>query len=131
MLRDFKAPTSQYKDKTIIGLTERLTVKGRNDVVKTILARIDSGATKSSIDIKLAAELKLGPIVKTKLVRSASGSGIRPVVNVDIMLCDKTFNKAEFTLADRSEMKYKILIGQDILRDGFLIDPSKKTGNID
>ena len=129
MLRDFKAPNYQYKDKVIVGLTERILVRGTLGKEEGLMARVDTGATKSSIDIKLAAELRLGPVIKTKIVRSASGSGIRPVVMVDVIIADKTF-RTEFTLADRSQMKYKVLIGQDILRQGFLIDPVKKTGNL-
>ena len=34
--------------------------------------------------------------------------------------------KTDFTLADRSNMKYSVLIGQNILKQGFLIDPSKE-----
>ena len=129
MLRDFKAPNYQYKDKVIVGLTERILVRGTLGKEEGLMARVDTGATKSSIDIKLAAELRLGPVIKTKIVRSASGSGIRPVVMVDVIIADKTF-RTEFTLADRSQMKYKVLIGQDILRQGFLIDPVKKTGSL-
>jgi hypothetical protein len=29
-------------------------------------------------------------------------------------------------VADRSHLKYKILIGQNILKKGFIIDPQKK-----
>ncbi|MBN2141880.1 ATP-dependent zinc protease, partial [Candidatus Woesearchaeota archaeon] len=31
--------------------------------------------------------------------------------------------ESKFTLADRSHMKYPVLIGQNILRKNFLIDP--------
>ena len=34
--------------------------------------------------------------------------------------------KSEFTIADRTHMKYKILVGQNILKEGFLVDPMKK-----
>jgi hypothetical protein len=33
---------------------------------------------------------------------------------------------AEFTLIDRSHMKYPVLIGRNILENGFIIDPSRK-----
>ena len=33
--------------------------------------------------------------------------------------------KAQFTLADRSHMRYPVLIGQNILKQGFLINPNK------
>ncbi|MBD3314022.1 hypothetical protein GF345_06270 [Candidatus Woesearchaeota archaeon] len=114
----------QYNDRTVVGLNERITVygpKGRKEVV----ARIDTGATKSSIDVKLAAELRLGPILRSKMVKSASGNTLRPVIETEISIANKRI-KSEFTLADRSHMKYSVLIGQNILKDNrFLVDPTK------
>lgn len=115
----------KYKKKTVVGLVEPVRVTGPSGNSKEVLARIDSGATKSSIDVKLAAELSLGPIKKAKLVKSASGKSLRPVVDGKIILADKEF-KTDFTIADRADMKYQILIGQNILSKGFLIDPIKE-----
>ena len=112
------------KGKTVLGLVEPVTVYGKKKNTK-IVGRIDTGATRSSIDLTLAKELGLGPIVKHVLVKQASGRHRRPVVKVEIRLCGKRV-KGEFTLADRSYMKYSALIGQDMLKKGFLIDPSKK-----
>ena len=113
------------EEKIIIGLTEKITVMGPNGKKKRLLARIDTGATKSSMDVKTAAEMHLGPISKTKMVRSAIGTALRPVVEVEVIFCGKRF-KAEFTLADRSHMKYPVLIGQNMMKDGhWMIDPSK------
>ena len=109
--------------KEIIGLTEKITITGTKGKKKRIVARIDTGATISSIDSRLAADLKLGPVVRTKLVKSASGSRSRPVIKAKIKL-KKEFS-AEFTIADRKHMKYQVLIGQNILKHGFLIDASK------
>lgn len=110
----------------VIGLTEKVIVKSfdcKRD--KKTFARIDTGATKSSIDTDLAASLSLGPIIDTTLVKSASGSSVRPVVNAKIILRGKII-ESNFTLADRKHMTYKVLIGQNILKDnGFLIDPSR------
>jgi hypothetical protein len=115
----------KYNNKTVIGIVETVTVVGPKGS-KEVLARIDTGATKSSVDVKLAAELALGPILKAKLVRSASGAGLRPVVKTKLILADKELS-AEFTLADRSNLKYPVLIGQNILLNGgFLIDPVKE-----
>lgn len=115
----------KYKDRTVVGLTEHILVKGPRGNKKQVIARIDTGATKSSIDLKLAAELKLGPILKAKVINSASGSSLRAVVETTVVICNKEIT-GEFTLADRSIMKYRALIGQDILRhNGFIIDPEK------
>ncbi len=115
----------QYKKKTVVGLVEPILVEGPTGKKKEVLGRIDSGATKSSIDVNLAADLSLGPILKAKIVKSASGKSLRPVVEATIFLADKEF-KTEFTIADRADLKYSILIGQNILNKGFLIDPAKE-----
>jgi hypothetical protein len=112
-------------DKTIIGLTEEIRING-NMSDEAVIARIDTGATKSSIDLTLAAKLMLGPVIESKLIKSAHGSKLRPVIEADIIIKDKKIS-AHFTLADRSHMKYPMLIGQNILREGgFLIDPTLK-----
>jgi hypothetical protein len=111
--------------KIIIGLTEKVILISPTKKRKRIMARIDTGATKSSVDARLAAELALGPVRKIKLVKSASGSKLRPVIKVSIKLSGKSL-KSEFTIADRSHMKYRVLVGQNILKKGFLINPNKK-----
>ncbi|MEK6982999.1 MAG: RimK/LysX family protein [Nanoarchaeota archaeon] len=109
--------------KVVIGLAEKVGIYHHNGK-KNAVAKIDTGATKSSIDTNLATELKLGPVIKSKLVKSAHGSKLRPIIEATIELAGKKI-KSEFTLADRAHMKYRILIGQNILKDGFLIDPTK------
>ena len=111
-------------DKKIIGLTEKIRITGPDGKSKVLIARIDSGATISSIDNKLAAELKLGPVIRTKLVKQAQGSSSRAVIRAKLKLAGKNMEE-EFTIADRKHMKFQILIGQNILKKGFLIDPSK------
>jgi hypothetical protein len=115
-----------YKGKNVIGLTERIILKSPGtSKSREILARIDTGATKSSIDVKLAAELNVGPVLKAKLVKSASGTSVRPMVECRLEIANKNLS-SEFTIADRSHMKYRVLIGQNILcNNSFLIDPSK------
>ncbi|MBI2652238.1 ATP-dependent zinc protease [Candidatus Woesearchaeota archaeon] len=109
--------------KVVIGLAEKVNIRYDRGK-KKVIAKIDTGATKSSIDTNLAAELKLGPVIKSKLVKSAHGSKLRPIIEAEIELAGKKI-KSEFTLADRAHMKYRILIGQNILKDGFLINPTK------
>ncbi|MBN2367433.1 ATP-dependent zinc protease [Candidatus Woesearchaeota archaeon] len=109
-------------EKTVIGLVEHVTIHGEENEVKTE-ARIDTGATKSSIDMKLASKLKLGPIVSSKYIKSAHGSKLRPVIEAEITIKGRKI-KSLFTLADREHMKFQVLVGQNILKDGFIIDPS-------
>lgn len=125
ILGDKRNIVIKYKKKTVVGLVEHAKVTGPSGKTKEVLARIDSGATKSSIDVRLAADLSLGPVLKAKIVKSASGKSLRPVVEAKVALADKEF-KTDFTIADRADMKYQVLIGQNILRKGFLIDPAKE-----
>jgi hypothetical protein len=112
-------------ERTVIGLTEKVTVEGENGEKKTLVARVDTGATKSSIDEKLAKELRLGPVMKNKVFRSAHGHKVRPIINVTIILKKKRIT-CWFSVIDREHMNYKMLIGQNALKKGgFLIDPIK------
>ena len=110
--------------KIIVGLIEKIRLISKDGKSEEIVAKVDTGATKSSIDTRLADKLALGPIVKTKIVKSAQGNQLRPVIEAEIILADRQM-KSEFTLADRMHMKYKVLIGINILENGFLVDPSK------
>ena len=111
-------------EKTIIGLTEKVTIFGAEGKQKNVIAKIDTGASKNSIDASLAADLNLGPIVETKVIKSAHGSKLRPLIKARISIAGKEM-VSEFTIADRKEMNYKVLIGQNTLKHGFLIDPSR------
>ena len=110
------------KRKSVVGFTEKVVIYGPNKK-KELMARIDTGAAKNSIDVKLAAELKLGPIIKTKRVRSAEGLSERPLIKVALKICDRKF-KTLFNLADRTKLRYKVLIGRNILKQNFVIDPN-------
>tara|TARA_Y100000310_G_C20425559_1_gene688871 strand:+ start:454 stop:798 length:345 start_codon:yes stop_codon:yes gene_type:complete len=109
----------------VLGLVEEVVIFGNNHFKKKVLARIDTGATNSSVDMGIAGELQLGPIKRTKLVKSASGKGRRAIVPVKIKL-DGMIMDDDFTIAERGHMTYPVLIGQNILKKGnFLIDPNK------
>lgn len=119
-----KDAENKQKTHAIIGLVEPVVVKGKT-AKETHLARIDTGAAKSSIDSKLVYKLKLGPVLSVKKVSNAHGTTLRPVIEAEIKIKRKKI-KSLFTVADRSHMKYPILIGRNVLRQGFLIDPAKK-----
>lgn len=108
----------------IVGLTTRVVVFGKKGK-KELIARVDTGATKSSMDTALANELGVGDHFKHAKVKSAHGTRHRPVTMAHINIAGE-FIETEFTLADREHMKYKVLIGQNILKKGFLIDPLLK-----
>ncbi|MFW5745935.1 MAG: RimK/LysX family protein [Nanoarchaeota archaeon] len=111
-------------DKPILGLVEVVDIRGNNADTQSLKARIDTGAQNSSIDLVVAQELRLGPIIKTKSIRNSHGQSLRPVVKARVVIAGKEL-EGEFTIANRSNMRYKLLVGQNLLKQGFLIDPSK------
>ncbi len=111
------------RKKEVIGLTAKIKLIGPKKA-KILIARIDTGATLGSIDKRLAKELKLGPVIRTKLVKSAHGQKTRPVIKASVKIGSRRI-KARFTLADRTGLKYKVLVGQNILKKRFIIDPDR------
>jgi hypothetical protein len=115
---------NKVNGKIIVGLTEIVKLINNGKEIE-VPAKVDTGATRSSIDIKLASRLNLGPVIKSKMVKSAHGNKLRPVIEGLIIIADKKI-KSEFTLADRTHMKFAVLIGVNTLKDNFLVDPSRK-----
>jgi hypothetical protein len=110
--------------KDFVGLVEEIELVGRKRV-KT-LALCDSGAKNTSVDIALAAKAKLGPIIKTSKIKSASISREvrRPVVKAKVKMKGKVFN-TEVNIQDRSHMTFPVIIGRNILTGNFIIDTKK------
>ncbi len=70
-------------------------------------------------DDAVAVEL---PVHDRRTVRSSSGHAQeRPVVFMDVRLAGRTI-EAEMTLTDRDEMVFRMLIGREALRQGFIVD---------
>jgi hypothetical protein len=111
----------------IIGPIEYVVITGHHGKAR-VKARIDTGAARTSVDIWLAARIGLGPTVDVAKVRSSltDEPKKRPVVKGTVEV-DGIMFRVPVSIGDRSEMRYPVLIGMDILRSGkFLIDPSKK-----
>ena len=110
-------------DKVVIGLVEKVKIKGVKEV--EVLVKIDTGSRTNSIDTNLASEAQLGPIIKSVSIKSSHGKQIRPVVKAKIEIGGKILI-ASFNIASRGHLDYPVLIGTRTLKRGFLIDPSKK-----
>jgi hypothetical protein len=111
-------------EQLVLGLTEEVTIIGSAEEI--VQARIDTGATSSSIDMTLAEKLELGPVIREKVVKSASGIEKRDLIMVKVKVAGRILEE-EFSVADRHHMTYPVLIGQNVLIAGnFLIDPKKK-----
>ncbi|MBC7473369.1 MAG: ATP-dependent zinc protease [Candidatus Sericytochromatia bacterium] len=112
---------SLVPEKTIIRAVESIVIHS-NSGYRTVKARIDTGATQSSIDMSLARQLGYNKYVGRVNVVSANGIKTRPVVEISYELSGKRIIST-FTLADRSNLNYSVLIGRNDL-NGFLIDPT-------
>lgn len=63
---------------------------------------------------------------KEKIIKNSFGqTEYRYSIKTDIVLFGKKI-KTEFTLADREQMRYPVLLGKRLLRRGFLVDVSQK-----
>jgi hypothetical protein len=110
--------------KIVLGAREEIVIKGKSGE-KKVMARIDTGAKTCSIDMALAEEIGIGPVMSVKKVWSSNGDSVRSVVEAKIVLGGREL-VSEFTMIDRSHMRYPVLIGRRVLEDGFVVDPSKK-----
>jgi hypothetical protein len=115
------------KDRILIGRVEYVRVIGHHGETR-VKGKIDTGASRTSVDVRLAAKIGLGPTVDVTKVKSALASQVRtrPLVRCVVEVGGIRFG-LPVTVNDRSVMRYPVLIGMDILRSGrFLIDPTKK-----
>ena len=132
--------------KLVVGETEQVWLDIVND---SFVARIDTGATTSSlsaqditvferdgkpwvsfnmahegVDEKLQVETRLVRYVR---IRQASAEDIerRPVVELTMRL-GRFAQKTEFTLTDRSQMTYSVLLGREFLKDIAVVDIARQ-----
>ena len=103
----------------ILGLVEDVKINGT-----LVKAKVDTGADRSSICKSLIVKLNLIPTGKKRIVRSSNGTEKRDIYLAEIEIKDKKFN-SEFTTSKRNHLTYSVLIGKDILKKGFMIDPSR------
>lgn len=140
---------SVYIDgKLVVGEVEKAYLVGPGFVYD---ARIDSGATTSSMDARNihrferdgrqwvrfdipvpGSETGAVTTIEREISRNAriiqandDEAERRPVVELQFQIGNRQ-QKAEFTLSDRSHLTYPILIGRNILRDVMLIDVGRE-----
>lgn len=107
--------------KEILGPIEIVKIKETK-----IPAKIDTGAEKSSINLNLAKELGLTKdIWGIRKIKSSNGEEYRPLVKSKIKIKNRLV-PITFTITHRSNLKYPILIGKDVLKRSFLVDVSLK-----
>lgn len=102
-------------DRTTIGYVEEVVVMGTRGQ-QSVLAKSDTGATRTSIDAGLAAEIGTGPITDTVRVRSGSvkTGKSRPLVDLVVGVSGRQ-HTVTASVEDRSHMDYPLLLGHDVL----------------
>ena len=106
----------------ILGVIEKVTIIS-DTARKTVRAKIDTGAYRTSIDVDLVDELELDTHHKLVHVKSGSGRQKRRTVRLRLRLKGKEI-KTIATYTERREGQFPIIIGRRDLKD-FLVDPNK------
>ncbi len=107
-----------------ISAQEEIKIRGADKQKRKVLAKIDTGAWRTSISEKLARELGLlekSNILWTKKVRSSLGVEERPVISMTFWLAGRKI-VTPASVAKRSALKYPVIIGRKNLK-GMLVDP--------
>jgi hypothetical protein len=127
LINGVAAMVVKKREQIVIGPIEYVKVTGHHGEAR-VKGKVDTGASRTSVDVWLAANIGLGPTVDVAKVKSAFLDEVRtrPLVRGIVEIAGVRFPLA-VTVNDRSDMRCPVLIGMDILRSGrFLIDPTKK-----
>jgi hypothetical protein len=127
----------ETKQKTAIGCVEDIVLLPWGI---RLPARIDTGASQSSIGVedirvdgdtvefrlprKYGGALLRVPMKGRRNVRSADGFERRIVVEMGLCIGNKRLTTTVNLAYDRSRMDYPLLIGRNVLVDGFVVDVS-------
>lgn len=133
----FGLPIAGAAEKTIIGAMESVLLLDWNIHLP---ARVDSGATKSSLgvenikiiggDVEARLPMKFGgktlrmTVLKWRNYKTTVGQVRRPVVKIEICVGSERL-MAEVNLADRAGMEFPFLLGRNILKNRFVVDVSE------
>ena len=138
-------PMNLDNSKTVIGSTEYIDLKSHN--VLNVPAKIDTGADVSAIwasDIRVEGDYVVFKLFgqksslftgedirssgyKKSIVTNTSGKPEKRFkVRLTIRVKGRTI-RAWFTLADRSDMVFPVLIGRRTLHNKFIVDVSQKS----
>ncbi|PJE59915.1 MAG: hypothetical protein COU85_01110 [Candidatus Portnoybacteria bacterium CG10_big_fil_rev_8_21_14_0_10_44_7] len=114
----------EISGRKVLGINEPIKIfsPGKDKSIET-MAKIDTGAYRTTICFSLVEKLGLDKIVHHKKVRGVLGEEERPIAQASFVL-DRRLVATEVFLADRREMKYDVIVGRRDLKR-FLVDPAK------
>lgn len=138
-------PPPEPQEKLVFGRLERVEVRGLEGGLK---ARVDTGATTSSLHAQNVTEFERdgerwvrfetfdrddkpveleAPVARYIRIRQASSEELdrRPVVKLPIRL-GRIEESTEFSLTDRDDMLYPMLLGRSFFMDIAVVDVSRK-----
>lgn len=119
---DMEQEVEDITGRPVLNVTESVQITAADGAPHSLTAKIDTGAWRTTIDASLAKQLGLNTKILThNKVRGALGKQERPIIDLPLILRDKTI-KTQAYLTDRSHMKYPMIIGRRDLK-GFLINP--------
>jgi hypothetical protein len=128
----------------VLGRSDRVDLPGLG--LSNILAKIDTGAWTSSLHCSRAevvngklefilidknnssvtgAKFTFRKFTRREIKNSFGKAEIRFVIKTKVKIYNHLIN-AEFSLSDRDNLRFPILLGRKILRDRFLIDVTEK-----
>lgn len=121
---DIEQEIAETTGKTVLGLIEPVQIYDNTGQPHTILAKIDTGAWRTTLDETFAQQFNLHhPVIDHQPVSGALGIQERPIIELTIKLRERTIKTKAF-IVDRSHMKYNMIVGRRDL-NGFLVDPHK------
>ncbi len=113
----------EISGRKVIGINEPIEILDGEKNRYPTMAKVDTGAYRTTLCKNLAEQLGINQIIGYKKVRGALGSEERSIINFSFYL-DKRLVSTEAFIADREELKYDIIIGRKDLKR-FLVDPAK------
>ena len=133
-LLSFTLLHAEDKTKTVIGTVEEVVLFPWG--VK-LPVRVDTGSGLSSLDVRdltvknKVAQFRLPekygntlislPVIHYSNVQSADSRTRRPVVEIELCVGSKRM-RVQANLNDRSQLEYRLILGRNVLRQGFIVD---------
>ena len=113
--------TVEEVSSSTLSVIEKITIYGSKKK-KTVRAKVDTGAYRTSLDSDLVDELGLDERNKFVRVRSGSGRQKRRTVHLKFKMKGKEIDTIA-TYTPRGHLRFPVIIGRKDM-DGFLVDPN-------